>query len=339
MTTSSQSPFEFVPYEALGESPNIIVDGAPNDFTVLTLSHWPKSGTPIELKRDTSAEIAFAYLDTPTFHRNVDVISNNHFDEDGLVGLFTLLDPQLAQKNRELLIEVGTAGDFCTYTNRAAARVVFVLSAFADPTVSPLAAGIFQDSYAGMTAQLYQELLPALPDILERLNDYRKYWEAEDAHLSRSEAYLENGTIEIEERADVDLAIVRIPDDLPNERTHRFTNPVSAACHPFAICNRTTCNRLVLVQGQCLEMQYRYESWLQFVSRPISGRVDLTGLCDQLNGQEKGAGRWVFDGVEQIDPKLHLQDATNTSIDTESVISKLCDHLGKGPVAWNPADD
>jgi hypothetical protein len=48
MTTSSQSPFEFVPYEALGESPNIIVDGAPNDFTVLTLSHWPKSGTPIE---------------------------------------------------------------------------------------------------------------------------------------------------------------------------------------------------------------------------------------------------------------------------------------------------
>ncbi|MDP7452920.1 MAG: hypothetical protein QGE95_11700, partial [Arenicellales bacterium] len=97
MTTSSQSPFEFVPYEALGESPNIIVDGAPNDFTVLTLSHWPKSGTPIELKRDTSAEIAFAYLDTPTFHRNVDVISNNHFDEDGLVGLFTLLDPQLAQ--------------------------------------------------------------------------------------------------------------------------------------------------------------------------------------------------------------------------------------------------
>jgi hypothetical protein len=67
--------------------------------------------------------------------------------------------------------------------------------------------------------------------------------------------------------------------------------------------------------------------------------VDLTGLCDQLNGQEKGAGRWVFDGVEQIDPKLHLQDATNTSIDTESVISKLCDHLGKGPVAWDPADD
>ena len=339
MTTSSPSPFEFVPYEALGERPNIIVDGAPNDFTVLTLSHWPKSGTPAELKRDTSAEIAFAYLDTPKFHRNVDVISNNHFDEDGLVGLFTLLDPRLAEKNRELLIGVGTAGDFCTYTNRAAVRIVFVLSAFSDPAVSPLAADLFQSPYADMTARLYQELLPAFPDILERTDDYRKHWEDEDAHLSRSEAYLENGTIEIEERADVDLAVVRIPDDLLSERSHRFANPVSTVCHPFAICNRTTCNRLVLVQGQRLEMQYRYESWLQFVSRSIPGRVDLTDLCDQLNAQEEGAGRWIFDGVDQIDPKLHLQDATTTGIDTESIISRLCDHLRSGPVAWDPADD
>ncbi len=339
MTTSSLPTFKFVPYEDLGEQPNIIVDGARNDFTVLTLSHWPKSGTPVELKRDTSAEIVFAYLDTPKLHRNVDIISNNHFDEDGIAGLFTLLNPGFAEKNRELLIGVGTAGDFGTYSNRAAARVVFVLSAFSDPAVSPLAADIFQCPYADRTARLYQELLPAFANILEHTNDYRKHWEDEDAHLSRSEEYLHNGTIEIEEITDVDLAIVRIPDDLPSGRTHRFANPVSTACHPFAICNRTTCNRLVLVQGQSLEIQYRYESWLQFVSRSIPGRVDLTDLCDQLNTQEEGGGRWIFDGVDQIDPKLHLQGATTTSIDPESIISKLCDHLHTGPVAWDPADD
>ncbi len=339
MTISDPSRFEFVPYEDLGERPNIIVDGAPNDFTVLTLSHWPKSGTPVELKRDTSAEIAFAYLDMPKFHCNVDVISNNHFDEDGLVGLFTLLDPGFAEKNRELLIDIGTTGDFGTYTNRVAARVVFVLSAFSDPGVSPLVADIFQNPYADKTARLYQELLPMLPDILEHTDNYRKLWEDEDAHLSRSEAYLEDGTIEIEERADVDLAVVRIPDGLLSERSHRFANPVSTVCHPFAICNRTACNRLVLVQGQCMEMQYRYESWLQFVSRSIPGRVDLADLCNQLNAEEEGVGRWIFDGVDQIDPKLHLLDATTTSIDTESIISRLCDHLRSGPVAWDPADD
>ncbi len=139
MTTSNPSPFEFVPYEALGEHPNIIVDGAPNDFTVLTLSHWPKSGTPAELKRDTSAEIAFAYLDTPKFHRNVDFISNNHFDQDGLVGVFTLLNPDMAENHRALLIDADTAGHVRTYANLAAAPPGLVLP------VGTVIVGVLQD--------------------------------------------------------------------------------------------------------------------------------------------------------------------------------------------------
>jgi hypothetical protein len=41
----SQPARRFVAYEELGETPNIVVDGAGNAATVLTLSHWPKSGT------------------------------------------------------------------------------------------------------------------------------------------------------------------------------------------------------------------------------------------------------------------------------------------------------
>ena len=47
----------FRPYDQVTVS-NIVVDGSPRDNTLLTLSHWPKSGTPPELKADTSAEIA-----------------------------------------------------------------------------------------------------------------------------------------------------------------------------------------------------------------------------------------------------------------------------------------
>jgi hypothetical protein len=70
--------------------PNIVVDGSSNDHTLLTLSHWPRSGTPAELKADTSAEIAFRYLDSPKFQVACDVVTNNHFDQDGLVGLFVI---------------------------------------------------------------------------------------------------------------------------------------------------------------------------------------------------------------------------------------------------------
>ena len=42
------------------------------------------------LRADTSAEIVFNYLETPSLHVDVDAVSNNHFDEDGLIGIFTL---------------------------------------------------------------------------------------------------------------------------------------------------------------------------------------------------------------------------------------------------------
>ena len=45
----------FSPYSETVSVPNVIVDGAANKSTLLTLSHWPKSGTPAELKADTSA--------------------------------------------------------------------------------------------------------------------------------------------------------------------------------------------------------------------------------------------------------------------------------------------
>ncbi len=58
----------FVAYEELSRTPNIVVDGSGNAATVITLSHWPKSGTPQALKADTSTEIVFNYLATPRFH-------------------------------------------------------------------------------------------------------------------------------------------------------------------------------------------------------------------------------------------------------------------------------
>src|SRR5262245_22616278 len=113
---------KFEAYYKLGDVANIIVDGAPNAATRLTLSHWPHSGTPQELKADLSAQIVFRYLDRPDLHVDVEAVSNNHFDEDGLVSLYAMLNPEAAQKSRELLIDVAAAGDFGTYRFRDAAR-------------------------------------------------------------------------------------------------------------------------------------------------------------------------------------------------------------------------
>ena len=52
----------FMPYVEAAQHPNIVVDGAANESSVLTLSHWPKSGTPWPLKADTSVGVVFNYL-------------------------------------------------------------------------------------------------------------------------------------------------------------------------------------------------------------------------------------------------------------------------------------
>ncbi len=76
---------KFVPYNKVTSVPNVIIDGAATENTVLTLSHWPKSGTPHALKGDTSTEAVFKYLDSPQFHVHADAFSNDHFDEDAKI--------------------------------------------------------------------------------------------------------------------------------------------------------------------------------------------------------------------------------------------------------------
>ncbi len=55
----------YVPYVQATEAANIVIDGGRNDNTMLSLSHWPKSGTPWPLKGDTSVIIVFNYLGSP----------------------------------------------------------------------------------------------------------------------------------------------------------------------------------------------------------------------------------------------------------------------------------
>jgi len=318
--------------------PNIIVDGARNSHTVLTLSHWPKSGSPTELKGDTSTAIVFNYLDAPDCHVEVEAVSNNHFDEDGLVGIFALLQPVFAQRHRDLLVDVAQAGDFGVFERRHAARIAFALSAYADPDTSPLPADLFTRPYPVLAGELYVQLLDVLPRLIVSVEDYRALWESEDAKLAASEELINQGVVTIEEQHDLDLAIVRLPEDLTPQPVHRFTQQRLAECHPFALHNRTTCGRLLLLQSRRVELQYRYESWVQMASRKPAPRVDLSELASELNGEETTGGHWVFDGVDQITPKLHLEGSGQTSVPIDTIVQRIEHHLRTGRPAWDPYD-
>ena len=161
----------YLPYAAASSEPNVIVDGTANDRTLITLSHWRRSGTPSDLMADTSTAIVFNYLDRPDLHVAADVVSNNHFDEDGLVGIYALLEPEVAACRRDLLIDVAQAGDFGVFKSRRAARIAFAISAHADPATSPFPRPLFDRPAPQVEEGLYRALLAALPRLLADIDE------------------------------------------------------------------------------------------------------------------------------------------------------------------------
>jgi hypothetical protein len=54
---------------------------------MLTLSHWPQSGTPqLAAQGRYLRWVVFNYLDNSAWHRDVPAVTSSHFDEDGLIG-------------------------------------------------------------------------------------------------------------------------------------------------------------------------------------------------------------------------------------------------------------
>jgi hypothetical protein len=309
----------YVAYGDLEGVPNIVVDGDAQRDTVLTLSHWPHSGTPAVLADDLSAQIAFHYLDHPELHVDVDAVSNNHFDQDGLMSVYALVAPDEARARRDRVVDVARAGDFGTFHDRDAARTAWTIALLEteDPGADP-----------------YEVVLPRVPELLDHPDRFHDYWAEEDAHLAESEAAVRDGVVRIEEREDLDLAIVTIPEAWARRTVHRFTTTPRQAVHPGAVHNATERFRLVYLQGRHYEIQYRYETWVQYASRRPPGRIDLDELTAELNALESG-GVWLFTGVSAIFPTVVL-DGDESTIPPERFVELLTDALARGTPSWNP---
>jgi hypothetical protein len=286
------------------------------------------------LEADLSAEMAFAFLARADLHDGTEVVSNNHFDQDGLVSVFALVEPKAALERRDFLIDVAAAGDFATYRHRDAARVSMIISAFGDPARSPLASD--RDDYNAWCALLYEELLGRLPELCDHPERYRELWADEDATLDASERHIRSGRVRIEEVPALDLTVVHVPDDAPTGGGHRFGGQWVSGLHPMAIHNAIRGHAVLVVTGQSCQFTYRYESWVQYQTRRPRPRVDLRPLARDLTAEEAHGGQWTFEGTETLAPRLYLHDADHTTLPVAHIRRQLEAALADAPPAWDP---
>lgn len=333
MSSSAVRPLKFVRFDALDGIANVIVDGSAGPSTRLVLSHWPGSATPDDLADDLSAQIALRALDRPELFEGIEAVSNNHFDQDGLMSIYALVDPDGAPARRELVIDVARAGDFGWFESRDAARISMTIAAFGEADRSPLDPATFSD--ADPTGALYEECLARLPDLLDDVARHRALWETEDAHLDESMRAIAEGTVTIDEHPDADLAIVRVPEAWARRTVHRFTTEWSRAVHPMAINSATRRFRVLVVQGRLAQLECRYETWVRFRSRPFTPRPDLRLLAADLNARE-GSARWHADPPGALAPILGSAADDESTLDPDVLVATITDWLRTAAPAWDP---
>ncbi len=337
MRHSLSTPLRFLPEADAAEVPNVVVDGAPNANTVLSLTHWPGFPTPDGLAADLSAQMVFRYLDEGAGrHEPARVVTNNHFDQDGLVGVFALVDPETALAQRQLLEDVAAAGDFATYQDRRAARLSMVLAAYADPARSPLGAAALSGPYPQTCGLLYTELLDRLATLAGDLDAVQDLWIEEDSELSAAEAAIASGSVTVDELPHVDLAVLTVPEEAPGHGGHRFAHGIVPGLHPMAVHNATDRFRIVQIRGRRYELAYRYETWVQYRSRRPLPRADLAPLADRLNQAEDGAARWSAEPVDTLTPRLRLDDGHESTLDPATFLAQVVAHLETATAAFDP---
>src|SRR5918995_667572 len=108
----------------LDNVPKLSVDGTvPNS---VHFSHWEGNETPGELRADTSTEIALNLVASPQqshFTRGIELVTNNHFDTDGVLSVWTVLNGEKALAHRDLLIAAAEAGDFSEHSSDDGVKV------------------------------------------------------------------------------------------------------------------------------------------------------------------------------------------------------------------------
>jgi hypothetical protein len=320
----------FMEYGASAAVPNVVVDGSPNEATVLLLTHWPGYPQPDGMAADLSAQMAFRYVRSG---RDVgaDVVTNNHLDQDGLVSMLAFVETDAALAHEDVLTDVAAAGDFATYRFRSAARACMAIAAYADPGSSPIGDQL-RGPYEEQCAALYETLLPLVVSMVLDPSPWRSLWESEDAHLAASEAAIAAADVTIEEIADVDLAVVRTA--LEPGRARRFASNEHTGVHPMAVHNATSCVRLLDVHGRTYRYTDRYETWVQYRSRELLPRRDLRPLADELSSLDRG-GAWSAAAPGSLTPELRGPD--DSALDEATVLAALTRHLRESPPAWHPS--
>ena len=293
---------QFQPFHPdLDRATTVMIDGHAPGFRMI--SHWPGHGTPEPLRHDLTTGSAFLYAEMSASQRreligDFSLITNNHYDTDGALSLFTMLRPDVASAHRDLMLRTARLGDFAVWGGADALAldlsVMADLRPFLPFTTPPLDA-----ERIGNLSALYARTFDRLPGLLADPYGLRHEWaDRYDTVLSDIERI----------EAGVGVSLTKLPEDdlavVESDRPITIYGLRLAAGDLF---------RVLLVHPGAGGNRYRFcfrgESWWDVVSVQPKPRVPLARLADRLNQLETAQpGQWWASPPDWTVPELGFGD-------------------------------
>jgi hypothetical protein len=280
--------------EALDNVPKLSVDGTvPNS---IHFSHWEGNTTPTEVKADTSTEIAINLVASPNraaLTEGIELVVNNHFDTDGVLSCWTVLNGERALQYRDLLVSAAEAGDFSEHSTDDGVKVSIAIQGAdqatpnkieGSPLAGTIAGALFDDD-----ERAYELVLPEVERLLSDVNGYEPLWRDGWSAVAEALDSFASGDSRVVENEASRISLITLKPGLWS---------------PFAAISKHARGEMFLVAtpasgGWSYRLDYPYYSWAETVVRPHIPRRDLTNALAALNDKETNRdGSWKTDNRE-----------------------------------------
>jgi hypothetical protein len=294
--------FEFYS-DAIANVPKLSVDGTVDN--AIHFSHWNGNKTPQSVKADTSTETVLNVVAAPNRNeltRSIDLVTNNHFDTDGVLSVWAMLTGERALDLRDRLIAAAEAGDFSEFSSVDGVRASIVIQGSDSPidkSGSPLAQQVAGRPVTD-EAESYLVVLPHIEHVIKHTGQYESLWRESWARIETALDSFAKGESRVEEFADAKLSLVTLAPTIfgslgfdPQQHSAPFT----------AISNHARGELFLIAtplnDGWVYRIDYPYYSWAETVVRPKVKRRDFSLLVARLNKLEgNNHGQWRADNTE-----------------------------------------
>lgn len=292
--------FEFY-HDGLSDVPKLSVDGTVGNS--IHFSHWQGNETPAEVKADTSTGIVLNVVGSPRCDEltgGITLVTNNHFDTDGVLSVWSMLTGTPALQWKDRLIAAAEAGDFSEFSNETAVKISLVIQGSdspipGEPPGSPLANHL---AGAGVTddAQAYKLVLPKVERVLTNVDEFEPLWRGPWERIERALESFASGASTVQEDAEGRVSVIMLAPEVFSPSGFKPTRHAA----PFTAISHHARGRFFVIatpveNGWSYRLDYPYYSWAETVVRSRIDRRDLTGMLADLNEREGNAGRWVTD--------------------------------------------